>query len=341
MEGRRAELVPLAGPPQLSREQMTRSDALVSGNLVDTISRAAESLPPLHCFGRDRKAASSYNAPSQPARAKGVALAGRRATPSSSANVPVERAFLRGGAREQPTLPSTRAFSSLDLGRPSGTRPSGARDQGSRGTLSGGGGRAALTPPRVAAGRPTRSQTAAAQTAVCPPATPPSATAALRSGSSRAGSASASEAAPSSAPVCLKCDACDGKHATDRCPWFKGKARDKHPDAKRASEKKMLGMQSGPVEVLRHGSARVVRQPGDGSCLFHSLSHGLRDGSSASSLRREVASFISENPGLMISDSPLKDWVRLATPERSTMRPALTRPSSLPARRYCGTPTPP
>jgi hypothetical protein len=71
----------------------------------------------------------------------------------------------------------------------------------------------------------------------------------------------------------------------------------------------LLGMQSGPVEVLKHGAARVVRQPGDGSCLFHSLSHGLADGSSANKLRREVAEFISANPSLMISDSPLKDWV--------------------------------
>jgi hypothetical protein len=105
-----------------------------------------------------------------------------------------------------------------------------------------------------------------------------------------------------------KCDKCDGKHPTDQCPWFK-KPRDKHPDAKRASEKKMLGMQSGPVEVLRSSSARVVRQPGDGSCLYHSLSFGLKDGSSASSLRREIAEFISHNPGLVIADSPLKDWV--------------------------------
>ena len=69
-------------------------------------------------------------------------------------------------------------------------------------------------------------------------------------------------------------------------------------------------MNSGPVEVLRSSAARVVRQPGDGSCLFHSLSFGLRDGSSAASLRRQIAEFISANPSLMISDSPLKDWIQ-------------------------------
>ena len=72
----------------------------------------------------------------------------------------------------------------------------------------------------------------------------------------------------------------------------------------------MLGMQSGPVEILRQSACRVIRQPGDGSCLYHSLSHGLRDGSSATSLRKQIAEFISENPTLSISDSPLKDWVQ-------------------------------
>jgi hypothetical protein len=78
-------------------------------------------------------------------------------------------------------------------------------------------------------------------------------------------------------------------------------------------------------------SGRVVRQPGDGSCLFHSLSYGLADGTSASQvipqclihppppptlpcdgllqLRRELASFVLKHPDLEIADDPLKDWV--------------------------------
>ena len=110
----------------------------------------------------------------------------------------------------------------------------------------------------------------------------------------------------------MVCDKCDGKHATDACPWFK-KPRDKHPDAKRASEKKLMGINSGPVGILRGSAARVIRQPGDGSCLFHSMSYGLRDGSSAVTLRRQVAKFIEENPTLEISDSPLKDWIQWDT----------------------------
>ena len=107
------------------------------------------------------------------------------------------------------------------------------------------------------------------------------------------------------------CDACDGPHRTDACPYFK-KARDDHPDAKVGSGKKSLfgSTMKGPAEVLQGHAARVIRQPGDGSCLFHSLAHGLRNGTSAGALRREIADFIEANADLEIADSPLKDWVQ-------------------------------
>jgi len=74
-----------------------------------------------------------------------------------------------------------------------------------------------------------------------------------------------------------------------------------------SANKKLIGGSEGPVEVLP--SARVIRQPGDGSCLFHSLACGLADGSTAASLRKEIASFIEAHPELEISDSPLRDWI--------------------------------
>ena len=60
--------------------------------------------------------------------------------------------------------------------------------------------------------------------------------------------------------------------------------------------------------VLRHG--RVVRQPGDGSCLFHSMAYGLGGTESASNLRRAIGSFIAGNPDLEICETPMKDWVK-------------------------------
>jgi hypothetical protein len=102
------------------------------------------------------------------------------------------------------------------------------------------------------------------------------------------------------------CAQCDGKHETVSCPYFK-KEREKHPDAQRG-DKRLGGKSKLPGATIR--SARVARQPGDGSCLFHSLSFGLRNGSNASSLRRQICAFIVDNPKLKIADTPLSDWVK-------------------------------
>ena len=103
----------------------------------------------------------------------------------------------------------------------------------------------------------------------------------------------------------LCCDACDGEHKTTECPVFKGKARDKHKDAQKGKGPS-IGKPGGNF-VLR--TARVVRQPGDGSCLFHSMSYGL-GGTSASSLRRGIADWIASHPRYEIAETPVSDWVR-------------------------------
>ena len=109
----------------------------------------------------------------------------------------------------------------------------------------------------------------------------------------------------SSSELC--CDKCDGKHETDKCPYYK-KKRENHPDAQKNHWKKLGGTSTLPGAIL--SNPRIVRQPGDGSCLFHSMSYGLRDGSSASSLRREICQYIRKNPDLTISDTPIKDWIK-------------------------------
>mgnify|MGYP003695019425 CR=1 FL=1 len=64
--------------------------------------------------------------------------------------------------------------------------------------------------------------------------------------------------------------------------------------------------------VLRGG--RVIKQPGDGSCLFHSLAYGISGGTAsrgaASSLRREICQYMASNADLVIADSPLRDWIK-------------------------------
>jgi hypothetical protein len=57
--------------------------------------------------------------------------------------------------------------------------------------------------------------------------------------------------------------------------------------------------------------AREVKQPGDGSCLFHALCYALDDGTTGHELRREVSKHIKDNPNMEIANLPLKDWVKL------------------------------
>merc|ERR1740117_1925205 len=120
-----------------------------------------------------------------------------------------------------------------------------------------------------------------------------------------------------------KCDKCDGPHITDNCPHFKGKLREDHKDAWNNYGRKhpvTMGENCGNY-VLRN--AKVLRQPGDGSCLFHSLVFGLQGavgnqrqqqhwqgrgggGGSAGELRRELAGFVMENPRLEIAGDTLE-----------------------------------
>mmetsp|Transcript_35881 Transcript_35881/g.78571 ORF Transcript_35881/g.78571 Transcript_35881/m.78571 type:complete len:440 (+) Transcript_35881:80-1399(+) len=106
----------------------------------------------------------------------------------------------------------------------------------------------------------------------------------------------------------LCCDKCDGPHATAECPHFR-RPREKHKDAWSMFGKadKAGGLDE---EVIIVKDARVVTQPGDGSCLFHSLSYGLNDKSTGYSLRSDICDFISRNPDISIGDNALKDWVQ-------------------------------
>eukprot|EP00802_Teleaulax_amphioxeia_P007654 Tamp_07661.p1 GENE.Tamp_07661~~Tamp_07661.p1 ORF type:complete len:271 (+),score=56.37 Tamp_07661:968-1780(+) len=104
------------------------------------------------------------------------------------------------------------------------------------------------------------------------------------------------------------CDKCDGPHLTDACPIYK-KKRDDHPDAWRNFGRKTpLGMGKGGGN-FKLKSAKVIRQPGDGNCLFHSMSYGLGN-TNANKLRREIADFIRANPDLEIAETPMRDWVK-------------------------------
>jgi len=56
-------------------------------------------------------------------------------------------------------------------------------------------------------------------------------------------------------------------------------------------------------------SAKVVKQPGDGNCLFHSLAYAL--GGTAASLRKDICEFMEKNPSLEIAGTSLADWIQM------------------------------
>ena len=125
------------------------------------------------------------------------------------------------------------------------------------------------------------------------------------------------------------CDKCDGKHATSKCPYFK-KARDEHKDAfEHYSGDQEQGAGGGTGGKARRGvppppppppplppGTRVVAQPGDGSCLFHSLAYGMRSAGlgsqhvDADGVRGTVAAFIEQHPDAELGGSPLSSWVQ-------------------------------
>ncbi|CAE7555751.1 USP20 [Symbiodinium natans] len=113
-----------------------------------------------------------------------------------------------------------------------------------------------------------------------------------------------------SPPLNVSCDKCDGAHATEHCPHFR-KPREKHPDAWRFKGKSHLVASHKPEAAKVVSRARVVRHPGDGSCLYHSVSYGLGDGSTASSLRRHVADIICAYPNMPILNTTLSEWIRM------------------------------
>lgn len=108
------------------------------------------------------------------------------------------------------------------------------------------------------------------------------------------------------ATVKLCCDKCDGRHATEACPHFK-KDRESHPDGQKNFYKALGGDSSLPGKRIL--SARVIRQPGDGNCLFHSMSFGLGD-CNATSLRLEICEFIRRHPNFKICETTLQDWIK-------------------------------
>ena len=54
----------------------------------------------------------------------------------------------------------------------------------------------------------------------------------------------------------------------------------------------------------------MVHQPGDGSCLFHSMAYGVGSGCSARALRNEIARFLVHNASTRVAGTAIADWIK-------------------------------
>lgn len=107
------------------------------------------------------------------------------------------------------------------------------------------------------------------------------------------------------------CNKCGGDHHSDECPHFPSD-RINHVDAW-----ERFGLRSdvedGSVAIPRV-QGRIVTQPGDGSCLFHSLSFGLRhldvsDAPLGPDLRQEIALYLESHADDTVAGSAFRDYI--------------------------------
>ena len=72
--------------------------------------------------------------------------------------------------------------------------------------------------------------------------------------------------------VLISCDRCGGAHSSDNCPSYPNP----RPNVPDAWENVGNTFRSAPVEKVTIGSnAKILKQPGGGMCLFHSLSYEM------------------------------------------------------------------
>ena len=106
------------------------------------------------------------------------------------------------------------------------------------------------------------------------------------------------------------CNRCDGDHASSQCPHFLAD-RDADEDA-------WLHYGNVPEASQADGNniflrdATVLRQPGDGHCLFHSLGAGLQDFGetiSGESLRRDITQFLFTHADESYGGNTWTQWI--------------------------------
>jgi len=80
-------------------------------------------------------------------------------------------------------------------------------------------------------------------------------------------------------------------------------------DGRRGSARD-LGNMGLKTVVVYVQNATVIRQPRDGSCLYHALIHGLGHSLSILELRKELVGFVRQNSAMKFHGQSLESWIK-------------------------------
>ena len=108
-----------------------------------------------------------------------------------------------------------------------------------------------------------------------------------------------------------KCDRCDEPHSSSECPAF-GLGRHDHPDAQPLPHGDRP--QITPASPLIEAAGTLIKQPGDGSCLYHSLICGEkklgRRSCGSLNLREQLAAWIKRNGSVRFNGKTVEEWLQ-------------------------------
>ena len=115
------------------------------------------------------------------------------------------------------------------------------------------------------------------------------------------------------------CDRCGGNHPTDGCEIYLD-ARIDHKDAQILPTDQRPAPRANAERRVARG--KLVPQPNDGNCMYHSLQHGLvalglgeRGGQRA--LRRQLAHWALEHGETEVGGNTVNQWLQYEFPERT------------------------
>ena len=66
------------------------------------------------------------------------------------------------------------------------------------------------------------------------------------------------------------------------------------------------------IKKIKIHNTKIIKQPGDGNCLFHSLAYGIGN-ISYNQLKKKIINWIKNNKNNNISGIPLKNWIMWET----------------------------